>query len=69
MIQIDNLRLKKFDALNWTIERKRTNQDGDISWTNIGYYPSLGTAARNLFIKSIDDQDSIAGLIAAIENA
>lgn len=73
MIQIDNLRMRKYDALNWTIEQKYIAHHGihtgETNWKNIGYYESLETATRNLFIISISDTDSISDLIKAIDKA
>ena len=55
MIQIDDLRMRKHDALNWAIEQRNITLKRATAWSNIGYYPSLEIAARNLFIKAISD--------------
>ena len=69
MIQIDDLRMRKHDALNWAIEQRHITLKWATAWSNIGYCPSLEIAARNLFIKAISEKDGIPELIQTIENA
>ena len=69
MIQINNLRIRKHDCITWTLEKRHITLCGAITWCNIDYYSTREEATRDLFFRSIPEQDSIAGLIQVIENA
>ncbi len=65
MIDFGKMRLRRFDSLNWCIER----QQDKGKWLVLGYFPKLEQAANYLLTMSIGDADSIQQLIDSIETA
>ncbi len=59
------------DPQNWIVERRRTKQNGDQVWDNVGYYGSLEGAARKVLAAGLlaSDVEGVTEVLAQVQAA
>ena len=74
-VEVGDYRIRRFDELNWCIEKKHLGETGkrkgEVYYADRQYYPTLEMAAENMLHYVIDDTDakSLKDIVVAIEVA
>lgn len=74
-VKVGDYRIRRFDELNWCIEKKRLGETGkkkgEVYFADRQYYPTLEMAAEHMLRYAINDTDakSLKDIIVAIEVA
>ena len=74
-VEVGDYRIRRFDELNWCIEKKHLGETGKrkgkVYYADRQYYPTLRMAAEQMLDYAIDDTDVkvLEDIIVAIEVA